>query len=175
MTGRRDPKVCGCLRPVNPTVHDRLHCATCDRPTAHGQLPPIGVLLNDIEEAAYLLGRVAAEYRWAYDLAHDPTRRNTPGAGHGHGGDPTGAIISDEHRQETRALTVIAARRVDNAVLELRSAWAALGEAIQAQELPGPAPHVQAAYHDPATLIPGRPDLANVFAAQERRHARGER
>lgn len=161
--------VCDCPRPTHPAVSDHLHCVACDRPTPAGPLPPPASFLSD------LAGRLADEYRWAYDLSHDPTHRHEPNSGHAGGhSDPTGTMISDDRRHDTRALTVISARRLDNAIVELRAAFAALGAAVRVQDHPGPADHVPAPYHDPQTLFLNRPDLADAHAAQGRRKGRGE-
>ena len=157
---------------------NQLRCHRCGGWTPHGGLPSPERVTILVAEAISLLTELALapkqNYRWAHGVAFDPTRRsNGGGARTGHG-DPTGARVADPRRAMVRDAAIVAARLLERAVRDLRNADDAIGQALFAAEPPGPADHVQAPFHDPASLFPGRPDLEDSHAAQGRRWGRGE-
>jgi hypothetical protein len=164
--------------PTGPLRHgdtpDPLRCARCGGWTPHGALPSIERVAILAREVASLTARLADDYAWAHGISFAPNGRSGAGGRRGGHSDPTGGVIADETRITVRAYTAIAARLLETAVRALRSADEAIGDALLAAEPPGPKDHTPAPYHDPATLFPGRPDLADAHAARDRRHTRGE-
>lgn len=169
-------KLCGCPSPLRSTaILERLRCLRCAGWTPHGRFLNVDRSVIYTNELISLATKIGDDYGWVHDLAHDPTRR-----GHGNGrssdvADPTlQLILTNERRPYIAAYTTIASRLVERAVQALRSADEAIGDALLAAELPGPADHTPAPFHDPSSLYPGRPDLADAHAAKDRRRARGE-
>lgn len=162
--------------PLRHSEHpDPLRCARCNGWTPHGSLPSIERVAILSREVASLTARLTDDYAWAHGIAFAPgSYGGNGGRRHGHS-DPTGGVIADTTRVIVRAYTAIAARLLETSVRALRSADEAIGDALLAVEPPGPKDHTPAPYHDPATLFPGRPDLADAHAAMARRQARGER
>ena len=182
-------RLCGCLRPLRATQQpERLRCGSCGHWTAHGRPPTVERVAALTREVTSLAGQLATDYAWAHSITYDPTRRGGPttngwGGSRGSHNDPTGTIVADDHRHPdghptgrlaVADYTIIAARLLERALRALRDADEAAGEALLAAETPGPSDHVRAPYHDPATLFPSRPDLAEAYAARDRRHSRGE-
>lgn len=168
--------------PVGPlhdtAIRDPLHCARCEGWTPQGNLPSIDRVTILAREITSLVDRLADDYAWAHSVAFAPTR-NGHVAGAGSNGrathsDPAGNAASDPRRAAVRGYAAIAARLTEQAIRALRLADEAIGDALLAAEPPGPKDHTKAPFHDPATLFPGRPDLAEAHAALARRHARGE-
>lgn len=154
---------------------DPLRCARCAGWTPHGGLPSHERVTILARQVASLTDKLADDYAWAHGISFAPPSRNGNGGGRRHGHtDPTLGVITDHRRVIVRAYTAIAARLLEQAVRALRSADEAIGDALLAAEPPGPADHTPAPFHDPAILYPGRPDLAEAYAALERRHGRGE-
>lgn len=153
---------------------DPLRCAKCGGWTPHGGLPSIERVAILAREVTSLTARLADDYAWAHGIAFAPGGRNGAGGRRNGHSDPTGGVVADQTRIIVRAYTAIAARLLEAAVRSLRSADEAIGDALFAAEPPGPADHTPAPFHDPATLYPGRPDLAEAHAAQQRRHTRGQ-
>jgi hypothetical protein len=151
-----------------------LRCARCSGWTPHGGLPSIERVAILTREITSLTTRLADDYAWAHGIAFAPGSGNGAGRRRGGHSDPTGGVIADQTRITVRAYTAIAARLLEGAVRSLRNADEAIGDALYAAEPPGPKDHTPAPFHDPATLYPGRPDLAEAHAAQDRRHIRGE-
>lgn len=152
---------------------DPLRCGRCGGWTPHGGLPSIERAAILSREVASLVGRLADDYAWAHGISFAPGSNGSGGRRAGHS-DPTGGLVADKTRVLVRAYAALAARLLEQAVRSLRSADEAIGDALFAAEPPGPKDHTPAPFHDPATLFPGRPDLAEAHGAQARRHARGE-
>jgi hypothetical protein len=169
-------RLCQCSAPLRSTAAlDRLRCLRCGHWTPHGWLTTVDRATALTNEIISLATKIGEDYGWVHDLAHDPTRR-----GHGNGrssdvADPTLALIlMHERRPYVAAYATIASRLIERAAVAARNADEAVGEALLAAELPGPADHTLAPFHDPTSLYPGRPDLAEAHAAKARRRGRGE-
>jgi len=172
-------KLCGCPAPLRSTASlERLRCLRCAGWTPHGRLPTTDHGLMVTNEIISLAAKMGDDYPWVHSLACDPARR-----GHSDGrnpgvSDPTlNAILTNERRPKNQRRPgvvdygTIAARLTERALKALRAADEAIGEALLAAELPGPADHTKAAYHDTGGLRYPDP---NIYAAQTRRHSRGE-
>ena len=166
------PCAAGPLHPDDNT--DPHHCARCSGWTPHGGLPSTERVAILAREITSLTNRLADDYAWAHGIAFAPASGNGTGGRRGGHSDPTGGVIANQTRITVRAYTAIAARLLEGAVRSLRNADEAIGDALYAAEPPGPKDHTPAPFHDPATLYPGRPDLAEAHAARDRRRARGE-
>lgn len=165
-------RLCHCAAPLRcTTVLDRTRCLRCAGWTAHGRIlhPDRTAVLAG--EARSLLAKLADDYPYVHDLAHDPTRRPQNGRAAGVS-DPTGRAVADTTRQTIRALTVISDRLLERAVRDLRNIDEAIGDALLAAEPPGPVDHTPAPFHD--TIPANRPDLEDAHAARHRRQGRGE-
>lgn len=165
-------KLCGCPAPLRSTASlERLRCLRCSGWTPHGRLASVDRSIVQTNELASLATKIGEDYGWVHSLAHDPARR-----GHGNGravgvSDPTGQAAANEQRIAMTAYATIAARLTDRALKALRAADEAIGDALLAAESRGPADHTKAAYHDTGGLRYPDP---NIYAAQARRHSRGE-
>ncbi len=170
-------RFCDCPAPLRSTASlERLRCLRCAGWTPHGRMTPVDRNVLTTNELVSLATKIGEDYSWVHDLAYNPTRR-----GHGNGrstdvADPTlNLILTNERRPFIAAYATIASRLLERALVALRNADEAIGDALYYAEPPGPADHTPAPFHDPATLFPGRPDLAEAHAAQARRRGRGER
>lgn len=157
------------------TTPDQFRCFRCGGWTPHGGLPSIERVAIVARETASITARLAEDYAWAHSVSFAPTRRGPGSNGRGlpHG-DPTGNSVADTRRAAVRDRALLAARLLERALRDLRAADEAIGDALLAAEPPGPVDHTKAPFHDPASLFPGRPDLAEAHAARARRRARGE-
>lgn len=169
-------RLCQCPAPPRSTTAlEHLRCLRCGQWTPHRRLVSVDRAAGLTNEIVSLATKIADDYGWVHDLAHDPTRR-----GHGNGHNPDVAdptlelVLAGERRPQIAAYATIAARLLERALSALRTADEAIGDALYCAEPPGPADHTPAPFHDPATLYPGRPDLEAAHAAQVRRRARGE-
>lgn len=169
-------KLCQCPAPLrSTTTPEHLRCLRCAGWTPHGRLSNVEHIITVTSEAISLVQKLAEDYGWVHDLAYDPTRR-----GHGNGrtsdvADPTLALVlAGERRPMIAAYATIASRLTERALVALRNADEAIGDALYCAEPPGPADHTPAPFHDPHSLYPGRPDLEAAHAAQNRRRTRGE-
>jgi hypothetical protein len=106
------------------------------------------------------------------DLAWDVAPAKSEGLGiRGGVSNPTLAAVVDTRGASVRRWRVLAARRLERAIAELRLADEATGAACLAAET-RPPDHVRAPYND--TFPDGRPDLEDAHAAKARRTGRGE-
>lgn len=153
---------------------DPLRCARCGGWTPHGELPSRERVTILAREVAGFAARLADDYAWAHGISFAPGGSNGSGGRRQGHSDPTGGVVADQTRILVRFYAAIAARLLETAVRALGSADEAIGDALFTAEPPGPKDHTPAPYHDPATLFPGRPDLAEAHAAKDRRHTRGE-
>src|SRR5207248_9257546 len=97
-------RLCRCPAPLRSTATlDRLRCLRCAGWTGHGRLLAVDRTAAYAAELASLAAKLAEDWAWIYDLAHDPTR-------HGHGQDPRSTDVADptlqivlagEHRPRT--------------------------------------------------------------------------
>jgi hypothetical protein len=168
-------KLCSCPGPLRSTSElERLRCLRCQGWSPHGRLVSVDRAAIQTGEVISLATKISEDFGWVHSLAHDPGRR-----GHSNGrvadvSDPTGQAATNKQRLVVAAYAAIASRLVERALGALRNADEAIGDALLAAELPGPVDHTPAPFHDPASLFPGRPDLADAHAARARRRARGE-
>jgi hypothetical protein len=168
-------RLCQCAAPLRSTAQpDPLRCFACGAWTPHGALPTTQRISLLTSEVASLAAELDAAYAWSHSIGLTGTPLCDGSQTRGRHSDPTGNAIADPARSTIRAYAIIAARLVEQAVRALRSADEAIGEALLAAEPPGPVDHTPAPFHDPATLFPGRPDLADAHSAKDGRHARGE-
>lgn len=169
-------RLCQCPRPLRATSSlERLRCLRCAGWTPHGRVPTVERTIAQTGELVSFAAKIGEDYGWVHDLAHDPTRR-----GHGNGrstdvANPTLEVLMHERRPLIVAYATVAGRLLERSLITLRQADEAIGDALYCAERPGPADHTPAPFHDPASLFPGRPDLAEAHAAQDRRRARGDR
>jgi hypothetical protein len=117
-------------------------------------------------EAHSLLNQLEQDLAW--DIA--PARGDSLGI-RGGVSNPTLAAAVDTRGASVRRWRVLAARRLERAIAELRLADEATGAALLAAET-RPPDHVRAPFHD--TFPEGRPDLEDAHAAKARRTGRGE-
>lgn len=150
---------------------DPLRCARCAGWTPHGALPSIERVAILAREVASLTSRLAEDYAWAHGISFAPGGRNGSDGRRSNHSDSTGGVIADPARAMVRAYAAIAARLLEAAVRLLRSADEAVGDALLAAEPPGPKDHTKAPFHDTGGLRYPEP---GVYAAQDRRRARGE-
>lgn len=150
---------------------DPLRCFACGGWTPHGNLPSIDRVSLLAREVASIVERLADDYPCGHSVSFAPTRNGHGGGNGSTRSDPTGNAVADPRRATVQGYTAVAARLLERAVHALRSADEAIGEAVLAAEPPGRAGHTKAAYHDTAGLRYPEPE---VYAAQARRHARGE-
>lgn len=159
-------------------VHDRgeLRCKTCGEWAAHGQpLEPwrIGRLSGEVRS---LTGRIGTDLRYAVEVAYGLAStgasngvRSAPGPS-----DPTSSRVLGR-RAVVADWASLSSRLAERALVYLRLADEAAGMALFVAEPDrGGTDHVKAAWHDPAALYSGRPDLAEAHEAQQRRRKRGE-
>jgi hypothetical protein len=175
--------LCDCPRgPTRNAAPKLLHCLRCAGWAPQGGLPSRERVDILAREAQSLLAKLAEDYAWARSISFAPQK---PGNGQAPAhdddegdpidyADPVGNVVANGRRLVVRAYSTVAARLLERVVHDLRLADEAIGDALLAAEPPGPADHTPAPYHDPATLFPGRPDLADAHAAKARRHTRGE-
>lgn len=168
-------KLCSCeLGPLrSPFAADKIVCRRCGHFTPHGQPANPDRLRGHVAEIRSLAAELAGQWPYVHDLAHGPTRRAQNGRASGPS-DPTGTQATDQTRLYVAVRAAVISRLLERALWALRNADEAIGDCLLAAETAGPAEHVQAPFHDPATLFPGRPDLAEAHAAKARRAARGE-
>lgn len=169
-------RLCNCPAPLRSTASlERLRCLRCAGWTPHGRLLTVDRNVVQTNELISLATKIGEDYGWVHDLAHDPGRRGGAGGRSSGVADPTlELILMHERRPFIAAYATLAGRLVDRALVALRNADEAVGDALYCAELPGPADHTPAPFHDPTSLYPGRPDLAEAHAAKNRRRARGE-
>lgn len=168
-------KLCACdLGPLRSAfAPDKIVCRRCGHFTPHGQPANPDRVRAMAAEIRSLAAELAKQWPYVHDLAHDSTRRVQNGHASGPS-DPTGSQATDPTRLYVGDRAAVISRLLERALWALRNADEAVGDCLLAAEAPGPAEHVQAPFHDPASLFPGRPDLADAHAAKARRNERGE-
>jgi len=166
-------RLCHCPSPLRSTATlERLRCLRCAGWTPHGRPNPVERTIGYTNELISLATKLSEDWGWVYDLAHDPTRHGHSTGRSSGSADPTlELILTGERRPRIAAYATITSRLLDRAVVAMRNADQACGEALLAAEPPGPKDHTKAAFHDTGGLRYPEPE---IYAAQARRHARGE-
>lgn len=163
--------LCSCPRTEQRlSSTEPLMCDTCrgwirrGRPLTAGQFQ---AARQDIES---LLGQLVEDYPWALGFCYDQPRRGEVGPRGSDPSDPTGAIVSNEQRARIAASVALCGRFLNRAVLYLRLADEALGDAKWAAD-PRPPERAEGEWY-PLVAVPDEVEQAR--AAQARRRARGE-
>lgn len=168
-------RLCACPRVSRVGSSDPLRCGRCSLWTPSGRPATREKAVRAAEEAISLLTRSQEDYAWLVGSLYGlQRRRGSAGGASGNRlawSDSTGDLAGSEAHLRARAYASLASRFLLRALLELRRADEAIGEALYALD-PGPVPKVDFAVTD---VVPsGRPDLAEAHAARARRWARGE-
>lgn len=136
-----------------------------------------------IDWAQSILERLRTDLRLAHEAVYGinarPDDGGRPAGSHSDPSARPGRGNPDDQRpdrwEESAALLTLAGKWLTTATAHLVNVDDAVGRALlKTDPHRGIPDHVQAPFHDPQALYPGRPDLQAAHAAKQRRHARGD-
>lgn len=160
-------RLCECRSPARSAIdRDRLRCSSCSHWTPHGRVLSMPRLEALMKDARSLLANVEEQLPWELS-PHRPGA--APGVRSSAPSDPTGSQAVDTAASQIGAYRALSGRLLERALVHLRQADEAVGEALFiAEGRPGE--------RDEGEWWPqltSQADLAEAKAAQERRMASG--
>lgn len=161
-------QLCRCPRALRSTERpERLRCFACGGWTPYGPVLDPERLALFAREVSSLAAGVSEALCWDLSPHRPPTPGRSPGPS-----DPTGAEAADAQAADIRAWARVGCRLLERAVVDLRLADAAAGQACFAADgYPDLAPPAYAV----TDVVPAhRPDLEWPHRGKDQRTERGE-